>query len=143
MVLEATTPQGAEVHFDAPAPTGGKAPYTVECEPGSGSVFPIGESTVRCTAKDADMAQASCEFPVSVRVSQMIAKTKFSAFGDSITEGAVSLAPMVMLAGLKPTRSSWSRCSCNGTRRSRLSSVMTDLGAKPLREAPFAAFCIE
>jgi lysophospholipase L1-like esterase len=99
MVREATSPQGTDVHFDAPTPTGGKEPYTVGCEPGSGSVFPIGESTVRCTAKDADMAQASCEFPVSVRVSQMIAKTRFSAFGDSITEGAVSLSPMVMLAG--------------------------------------------
>jgi len=97
MVREATSPQGTDVHFDAPTPTGGKEPYTVVCEPGSSSVFPIGESTVRCTAKDADMAQASCEFPVSVRVSQMISKTKFLAFGDSITEGVVSLAPLIML----------------------------------------------
>ena len=43
------------------------------------------------------MAQASCDFQVSVRVSQTLAKTKFVAFGDSITEGAVILAPMVML----------------------------------------------
>jgi hypothetical protein len=35
--------------------------------------------------------------PVSVRVSQMLAKTKFTAFGDSITEGVVSLAPFIML----------------------------------------------
>jgi lysophospholipase L1-like esterase len=99
MVLEATTPQGTAVDFNAPTPTGGKEPYSVECQPGSGSVFPIGESTVRCTAKDADMAQASCEFPVSVRVSQTLAKTKFVAFGDSITDGTVTLAPLVMLAG--------------------------------------------
>ncbi len=99
MVREATSPQGTDVHFDAPAPTGGKEPYTVDCDPGSGNVFPIGETTVRCTAKDANMAQASCDFQVSVRVSQTLAKTKFTAFGDSITEGAVSLAPLVMLAG--------------------------------------------
>lgn len=43
------------------------------------------------------MAQASCGFPVTVRVSQTIAKTKFTAFGDSITEGVVSLAPVIML----------------------------------------------
>jgi lysophospholipase L1-like esterase len=97
IVREATSPQGTDVHFDAPAPTGGKDPYTVECEPGSGSVFPIGETTVLCTAKDANMAQASCDFQVSVRVSQMLAKTRFTAFGDSITEGVVSLAPFVML----------------------------------------------
>lgn len=86
------------MHFDTPTPTGGLEPYNVGCEPGSGSAFPIGESEVNCTAKDADMAQASCKFRVSVRVSQMIAKTKFSAFGDSITYGVVSLAPVVMLA---------------------------------------------
>ena len=44
------------------------------------------------------MGQASCSFPVIVRgASQTIAKTKFMAFGDSITDGAVSLAPLVML----------------------------------------------
>ncbi len=99
MVREAATAQGTEVHFDAPTPTGGRAPYNVQCDPGSGSVFAIGETTVRCGATDADMKQASCTFQVSVRVSQMLAKTKFAAFGDSITEGAVSLAPVVMLAG--------------------------------------------
>ena len=97
IVREATSAQGTDVHFDAPAPTGGKEPYTVECEPGSGSVFPIGETTVRCTATDANMAQASCDFQVSVRVSQTLAKTRFTAFGDSITEGVVSLAPFIML----------------------------------------------
>jgi lysophospholipase L1-like esterase len=98
MVREATTPQGTDVHFDTPTPTGGRAPYTVRCEPGSGSIFPIGETTVRCTVTDADTAQASCGFSVTVRVSQTIKKTKFMAFGDSITEGAVSLAPLIMLS---------------------------------------------
>jgi lysophospholipase L1-like esterase len=97
IVREATSPQGTDVHFDAPAPTGGQAPYTVACDPGSGSVFPIGETTDRCSAKDANMSQASCDFQVSVRVSKTLAKTKFTAFGDSITEGVVSLAPFIML----------------------------------------------
>ena len=99
MVREATTPEGTDVHFDAPSPTGGLAPYNVQCEPGSSSIFAIGETAVRCTATDADMAQASCGFAVTVRVSQTIAKTKFTAFGDSITEGAISLAPLIMLDG--------------------------------------------
>ena len=43
------------------------------------------------------MAQASCGFGVTVRVSQAIAKTKFTAFGDSITAGAISVAPLVTL----------------------------------------------
>lgn len=45
------------------------------------------------------MAQASCGFAVTVRASQILAKTKFTAFGDSITEGAISVAPLVMLDG--------------------------------------------
>jgi lysophospholipase L1-like esterase len=97
MVREATTSHGTDVHFDAPTPTGGRGPYTVQCDPGSSSHFAIGETAVRCTATDASMAQASCGFGVTVRVSQTIAKTKFMAFGDSITDGAVSLAPLIML----------------------------------------------
>jgi lysophospholipase L1-like esterase len=99
IVREATGPQGTDVSFDAPTPTGGRAPYTVECTPGSAGTFPIGETNVRCTATDADRAQTSCGFPITVRVSQTIARTTFMAFGDSITEGAISLAPVMMLAG--------------------------------------------
>ena len=62
MVREATSPQGTDVHFDAPTPTGGRAPYSVQCNPGSSSMFAIGETPVRCTATDADRAQASCGF---------------------------------------------------------------------------------
>ena len=97
IVRDATSPQGTDVHFDAPTPTAGTAPFNLQCEPGSSSMFPIGDTAVRCTATGADMAQASCEFTVTVRVSRTIAKTKFTAFGDSITEGAVSLAPLIML----------------------------------------------
>jgi lysophospholipase L1-like esterase len=97
MLRDAITAQGADVHFDAPVPTGGRAPYNVACEPGSSSIFPVGESTVRCTATDADTVRASCEFSVAIRVPRTISKTKFMAFGDSITAGAVSLAPLMML----------------------------------------------
>ena len=46
------------------------------------------------------MGQASCSFAVVVRgASQTIAKTKFMAFGDSITDGKVSLVPLISLAG--------------------------------------------
>jgi lysophospholipase L1-like esterase len=99
IVRDATSAEGTDVHFDAPVPSAGTAPFDVLCEPGSSSVFPIGETTVRCTARAADKGQASCSFPITVRTSHMIAKTKFMAFGDSITDGAVSLAPLIMLDG--------------------------------------------
>ena len=97
MVRDATSPQGTDVHFDTPTVTGGRAPYSVQCHPGSATTFAIGETPVACTVTDADMKQASCGFGVTVRVSQTIAKTKITAFGDSITEGVVSLAPLIML----------------------------------------------
>jgi lysophospholipase L1-like esterase len=97
MVRDATTPQGTDVHFDAPAPKGGREPYNVQCDPGSSSMFAMGDTSVRCAATDADMARATCEFRVTVRASQTIKKTRFVAFGDSITQGAVSLAPLIML----------------------------------------------
>jgi lysophospholipase L1-like esterase len=99
IVSEATTPQGTDVHFDAPVPKGGREPYNVQCDPGSSSMFGIGDTTVRCTVTDAEMARASCEFGVTVRVSRTIAKTKFMAFGDSITDGKVSLVPLISLTG--------------------------------------------
>jgi lysophospholipase L1-like esterase len=89
LVREATTPQGTDVHWDAPAPAGGRAPVDVRCEPRSGSIFAMGESTVRCSATDADMRQASCTFGVTVTVSRPLGRTRFVAYGDSITQGQV------------------------------------------------------
>jgi lysophospholipase L1-like esterase len=57
----------------------------------------MGETTVNCTAIDADMARASCMFAVRVGVSRMLSRTKFVAFGDSITDGVVRLVPLITL----------------------------------------------
>jgi lysophospholipase L1-like esterase len=89
LVREATVPQGTGVHWDAPVPTGGRQPSTVQCDPGSGSTFEVGATTVRCSATDAEMRQASCTFGVTVRVSKRLTRTRFVAYGDSITQGQV------------------------------------------------------
>src|SRR5688572_17134738 len=86
LVREATTPQGTDVHWDAPVATGGRQPVSLRCEPTSGSIFPVGESTVRCAATDAEMSQASCTFGVTVTVSRPLGRTRFVAYGDSITQ---------------------------------------------------------
>ena len=96
---EATMPGGADVHFLSPVPTGGRPPYSVVCTPPSSTVFPRGDSTVTCRATDAAQQQATCTFRVTVRVSQTLSRTKFLAFGDSITAGAISLNPLRMLTG--------------------------------------------
>jgi lysophospholipase L1-like esterase len=89
LVSEATTPQGTDVHWNVPAPTGGREPFHVQCAPGSGSIFEVGEATVRCSVTDAEMRQASCTFGVTVRISRPLARTRFVAYGDSITQGQV------------------------------------------------------
>lgn len=91
MTVEATQPGGAMATFD-PVARDGRAPYQIECAPGSGSVFPSGETRVDCTAIDAEQARAACSFNVIVRISQRLAKSRFLAFGDSITAGTVSPA---------------------------------------------------
>jgi lysophospholipase L1-like esterase len=99
LAREATMPDGTDVHFLPPEPTGGLPPYAVECTPPSSSVFPVGDSTVSCRATDSVQQQATCTFRVTVQVSQTISRTRFLAFGDSITAGAISLSPMMMLTG--------------------------------------------
>ena len=53
--MDATSPQGASVTYTVTAsePDDASATPTVSCTPASGSTFPIGTTTVNCTASDA------------------------------------------------------------------------------------------
>lgn len=84
--------------FGAPRVEAGAAPVNVSCTHTSGSAFPIGVTTVECTATDALNRTASCSFQVTLTPSPKIALTKFLAFGDSITAGEVT-SP---IAGFSP-----------------------------------------
>ncbi|HYP26734.1 MAG TPA: beta-propeller fold lactonase family protein [Blastocatellia bacterium] len=46
--------------------SGGSAGATVICSPASGSIFPVGTTTVTCTAADSSGDTASCSFTVTV-----------------------------------------------------------------------------
>ena len=84
---------GAVVSFATPVADGGQAPVTVACSPASGSLFPIGGTNVSCVATDQLNRVASCSFSVAVTRTPQLARTRFLAFGDSITEGEV-VAPV-------------------------------------------------
>lgn len=75
--------------FDTPAAQNGQPPVNVVCTPASGSEFPNRSTTVTCEATDALARKASCTFAVVVAPVPRLEKTKFLAFGDSITEGKV------------------------------------------------------
>lgn len=75
------------VTFTVPTAVGGQTPVTVTCTRASGSAFALGSTIVSCTATDALARQASCNFNVTVTAVPRISKTRFLAFGDSITVG--------------------------------------------------------
>src|SRR5258708_5689112 len=54
------------VTFSAPTVTGGAAPVNVSCSQTSGGTFPLGTTTVNCTASDAQSRQAACAFSVTL-----------------------------------------------------------------------------
>lgn len=91
-VVDTQALAGATVVYSLPTASGGVPPYVTSCFPGSGTLFPVGQTAVSCGVRDAQQKQASCTFNVTVRLLMvpMLDKTLFLAFGDSITEGKVS-----------------------------------------------------
>jgi lysophospholipase L1-like esterase len=81
------------VSFADPVVTGGAAPVQVSCTRSTGSIFNAGQSTtVQCTAVDANGRSASCVFNVVVNaLPPVLTYTKFTAFGDSMTAGEVTV----------------------------------------------------
>jgi len=53
IAVEATVPSGAVVNYSAPFGLNNTdSQSSISCNPTSGSLFPIGNTTVKCTAKD-------------------------------------------------------------------------------------------
>ena len=67
VVVPATQPDGAVVEYVASADDDVDGPLTPACVPASGSVFPIGDTRVTCTAADLAGNVASASFDVHVR----------------------------------------------------------------------------
>jgi lysophospholipase L1-like esterase len=82
--------KSVSVVFTFPLATNGTPPVTVTCTAQPGALFPVGSTTVTCTATDNASRQASCSFGVTVRAVPKLSKTSFLAFGDSITFGVLS-----------------------------------------------------
>jgi lysophospholipase L1-like esterase len=74
------------VMFASPTVTGGAAPVNTSCTQTSGAPFPLGTTTVSCTASDAMSRQATCSFNVTLTGLTLGVK-KFVAVGDSLTAG--------------------------------------------------------
>jgi lysophospholipase L1-like esterase len=96
-----TAPQNLPIPviYGTPVTTGGKAPVTTACAPVSGAEFPVGVTTVTCTATDAEQRTSSCAVAMTVLPPPEIAVTRFIAFGDSITAGEDGAAITTMWSG--------------------------------------------
>jgi lysophospholipase L1-like esterase len=96
--LQSADGQPVAIAYAPPAIVGGTAPITIACTPISGSMFPVGLTPVMCRAVDAAVRASSCQFDVMVAPpppppTPRLSVTRFVAFGDSITEGTISLIP--------------------------------------------------
>jgi hypothetical protein len=67
ITANATSPAGAPVSFAVTATDDRDPNPVVSCSPASGSTFPIGTTSVTCTATDAATNTSSQTFPVTVR----------------------------------------------------------------------------
>jgi RNA polymerase sigma factor (sigma-70 family) len=68
--IEATGPDGARVAFRVRARDRVDAAVSAQCEPQRGDVFPLGETTVECTARDGAGNATRTSFTVTVRDSK-------------------------------------------------------------------------
>src|SRR5262245_36697433 len=96
----ASSTTGLAVSYGAASVNGGAPSVKTSCAPASGSTFPVGTTTVVCTATDAQSRSDSCSFPIVVEPYvapkiPTIAATSFVAFGDSITWGEDGVPPVV------------------------------------------------
>src|SRR5204862_3250487 len=67
ITAEATSAAGAVVTFAPSSTDNVDGSEAVVCDPPSGSVFPLGTTTVRCSATDASRNAATGTFTVTVR----------------------------------------------------------------------------
>jgi hypothetical protein len=66
ITVRATSPDGAVVNFSAMATDPCDPAVMVTCTPPSGSTFPVGMTTVSCTAVDSKNQIATCTFKITV-----------------------------------------------------------------------------
>jgi lysophospholipase L1-like esterase len=88
VLTQSTAGQPVAVTFENPNTAGAVPPVTVSCEPPSGTSFPVGTTTVTCTATDSRQQTFSCNFTVKVQGPPRLSTSTILAFGDSLTFGS-------------------------------------------------------
>ncbi len=104
VIVWTCSPTGAVVNFPAPAATDNfDLTPTVVCTPPSGSVFPLGTSTVACTATDDCTNRSTCTFAVTVNRSGIGAALDISLrSGQLVLDWNARIAGGVLQAARDP-----------------------------------------
>ncbi len=106
LLVDATGPDGAAVSYTATANDAVDGVVPVTCSPPSGSRFPIGDTTVQCTARDAAGNVASGSFVVHVsgaggQLSDLLASVVGVGPGSALAD-KIELAQSYLAAGNIP-----------------------------------------
>jgi hypothetical protein len=112
ITTNATSSQGATVTYTSPTATdesGDNPAPTVNCTPASGSVFPIGTTTVNCSATDSDdtPGTASGSFSVTVQPALSVTGTTVSATEGSVFNGVIATGNVYGLTGSLTASITW------------------------------------
>src|SRR5206468_11799999 len=91
-----TDGQAVSVTYPPATVSGGAAPVAMACTPASPSMFPIGSTSVTCNATDVLKRTDTCSFAVVVTAPPRLSATRFIAFGDSMSDGVLGLAPQTL-----------------------------------------------
>jgi hypothetical protein len=85
ITVMATDPSGALVTYTPPTATDDDPPNpVVTCDPASGSLFPVGDTTVTCSATDNDGLTGQSQFTVTVQAFGMLRVTTDEAVPSQI-----------------------------------------------------------
>lgn len=105
--IQIDSPDGGAVpvNYGLPGASGGTPPYTIVCEPVSGTSLGLGTHTITCRVTDAAGRGALCTFSVRVVQPPRLSLSRFLAFGDSLTEGEVSAPPSFGFRVVEPENS--------------------------------------
>lgn len=86
IAIDGATGPGQTVTWPAPIVGGARAPFEVQCQPASGSTFPLGTTMVSCAVTDGLGRSTSCAFDVTL-AARLLGVSRVLAFGDSVTAG--------------------------------------------------------
>jgi lysophospholipase L1-like esterase len=87
LTVQSLDGNAAPVVYEPPQVVAGETPFRTACNPPSGSIFVLGNSTVTCSTTDGVGRTGSCAFTVTVAAPPKLVATSFVAFGNSVTEG--------------------------------------------------------